>query len=174
MSPVEVVRTYLEMDSPDRQAGRAALPPGCTVEHEACDPALYRELYASVGGDYHWRDRLSWTDARLIAHLADPDITVRVLREGRAARGFFELARHQDGSVEIAYFGLMAAAIGRGLGRALLTRAMEAAWNLRPEPSRVWLHTCTLDHPAALANYLARGFRVTRTERYTVDLPAPA
>jgi GNAT superfamily N-acetyltransferase len=174
MAPVDVVRTYLEMDSADRQAGRSPVPQGCSIEQESCDPALYRELYASVGGDYHWRDRLSWSDAQLTAHLADRDISVWILREGRAPRGFFELARHRDGSVEIAYFGLMAEAIGRGLGRALLTRAVDAAWSLRPEPSRVWLHTCTLDHPAALANYLARGFRVTRTERYTVDLPAPA
>jgi hypothetical protein len=73
--------------------------------------------------------------------------------------------------VEIAYFGLMPSGIGQGLGRALLTRAVDAAWSLKPQPSRVWLHTCTLDHPAALANYLARGFKVSRTERYTVDLP---
>ena len=73
--------------------------------------------------------------------------------------------------MEIAYFGLVPAAIGRGLGRALLTAAVDAAWSLKPVPSRVWLHTCTLDHPAALRNYLARGFQVSRTEQYTVDLP---
>jgi GNAT superfamily N-acetyltransferase len=59
--------------------------------------------------------------------------------------------------------------IGQGLGRALLTKAVDVSWSLRP--TRVWLHTCTLDHPAALANYLARGFKVMRTERYTVELP---
>lgn len=170
MAPVAVVRTYLEMDSPNRLTGRASIPPGHVVGLEPCDPGLYRELYAGVGSDYQWRDRRSWSDEQLRAHLEDPSITVWVLREGSSPRGFFELARHDDGSVEIAYFGLLPGGIGRGLGRALLTSAIDEAWRVEPAPSRVWLHTCTLDHPAALPNYLARGFQVTRTERYTVDL----
>jgi len=170
MAPVAVVRTYLEMGSPDRLTGRAPIPPGFVLKRESCDPDLYRELYGGVGSDYHWRDRRSWTDDQLHAHLELPTIAIWVLREGSAPRGFFELARHEDGSIEIAYFGLMPMGIGQGLGRALLTAAVDVAWSLKPRPSRVWLHTCTLDHPAALANYLARGFQVTRTERYTVDL----
>ena len=173
MAPVAAVRTYLEMTSPDQMAGRAPVPPGFVVRQELSDPAVYRELYDGVGRDYHWRDRRSWSDERLRAHLENPDISVWVLRERSSPRGFFELARRDDGSVEIAYFGLMPEAIGRGLGRVLLTRAVEEAWSLNPVPVRVWLHTCTLDHPSALSNYLARGFRVTRTESYTVDLPQP-
>ncbi len=159
------------MESPDQLAGPAPIPPGYVVRRESCEPDLYRELYDGVGNEYHWRDRRSWSEQQLRAHLAKPGIGIWVLWQGTLPRGFFELARHDDGSVEIAYFGLMPAGIGQGLGRALLTRAIEEAWSLRPEPSRVWLHTCTLDHPAALANYLARGFRVTGTEQYTVDLP---
>lgn len=169
MASVAVVRTYLEMPSPDRLTGRAAVPPGYVVRRESGDPELYRELYEGVGTDYHWRDRRSWSDAQLREHLANPAIAIWVLWQGDSPRGFFELARHDDGSVEIAYFGLMPMGIGQGLGRALLTKAVDVAWSLKP--TRVWLHTCTLDHPAALANYLARGFQVTRTERYTVDLP---
>lgn len=173
MAPVAIVRTYLEMDSPDRLTGRAPVPPGYVVRQEPCDPDLYRQLYDGVGRDYHWRDRRSWSDEQLRTHLEDPGIGIWVLREGSAPRGFFELARRDDGSVEIAYFGLMPEGIGLGLGRALLTSATDAAWSLNPVPPRVWLHTCTLDHPSALSNYLARGFRVTRIERYTVDLPSP-
>ena len=170
MAPVAVVRTYLEMDSPGRLIGRAPIPPGYEVQRETGDPDVYRDLYERVGSDYHWRDRRTWTDDQLRAHLEKPTIAVWVLREASAPRGFFELARHDDGSVEIAYFGLVPIGIGKGLGRALLTSAIDEAWSLKPEPSRVWLHTCTLDHPAALANYLARGFQITRTEQYTVDL----
>ena len=159
------------MESPDQFAGPAPIPPGYLVRRESPDPDLYRELYDGVGSEYHWRDRRSWSDQQLRTYLEQPGIGFWVLWQGTAARGFFELARHDDGSVEIAYFGLMPAGIGQGLGRALLTRAIEEAWRLLPEPSRVWLHTCTLDHPAALANYLARGFQVTGTEQYTVDLP---
>jgi GNAT superfamily N-acetyltransferase len=171
MAPVAAVRTYLEMDSPGRLTGRAPIPPGYVVRRESLDPDLYRELYDGVGAEYHWRDRRNWSDERLNAHLQRPGIAFFVLWQGTSPRGFFELARHDDGSIEIAYFGLMPSGIGQGLGRALLTRAVDEAWNQKPEPSRVWLHTCTLDHPAALANYLARGFQVTRTERYTVDIP---
>ncbi len=170
MAPVDVVRTYLEITAPAQQAGRATFPPGLDLAREACDPATYRALYDGVGGDYHWRDRRAWTDAELRTHLAAPGIETWVLREAGVPRGFFELARHGDGAVEIAYFGLVRAAIGRGLGAALLTAAIDRAWEMAP--SRVWLHTCTLDHPAALPNYLARGFRVTHTERYATDVPA--
>jgi GNAT superfamily N-acetyltransferase len=173
VAPVAVVRTYLEMASPVGQTGRAALPAGFLVRQEACEAGLYRELYQRVGTDYHWRDRLAWTDDQLREHLASPSIAVWVLREGTAPRGFFELARHDDASVEIAYFGLMPGQLGRGLGHALLTWAVAEAWTMQPAPTRVWLHTCTLDHPAALANYLGRGFQVTRSEHYEVDLPDP-
>ena len=168
MATKAVVRTYLEMNTPDRQTGRAPVPPGFVVRRERCDPDLYRELYEGVGSDYHWRDRRSWSDEQLQAHLDKSTIEIWVLRERSSPRGFYELARHEDGSVEIAYFGLMPAGIGQGLGRALLTSAIDEAW--KQKPTRVWLHTCTLDHPAALANYLARGFQVTHSERYTVEL----
>ena len=79
---------------------------------------------------------------------------------GRA--GFFELAAHDDASVEIAYFGLVEEFMGRGIGKAMLTRAAQQAWALGA--ARVWLHTCTLDSPRALPNYLARGFEETRKE----------
>jgi ribosomal protein S18 acetylase RimI-like enzyme len=169
MAPVEVVRTYLEMTSPPRPADRSSFPVGVRLEREACEPGLSRQLYEGVGGRYHWRDRLAWTDEQLRAHLARPGVSTWVLRDAGIPCGFFELATQVDGSVEIAYFGLMPAAIGRGLGRALLTAAIDRAWNREPAPPRIWLHTCTLDHPAALSNYLGRGFRVTHTERYTTD-----
>ena len=83
--------------------------------------------------------------------------------------GFFELERHPDGSVEIAYFGIARRLHGRRLGAQLLTVAVREAWAMAP--TRVWLHTCTLDSPAALPNYLARGFTPFRTETYTVAVP---
>jgi GNAT superfamily N-acetyltransferase len=88
------------------------------------------------------------------------------MSEVATSAGYFELREHDDGSVEIAYFGLLPAFIGRGWGKYLLTRATQAAWELGP--NRVWLHTCTLDHPSALPNYLKRGFRPVRTEVYTI------
>jgi GNAT superfamily N-acetyltransferase len=83
-----------------------------------------------------------------------------------APAGYFELRREADRSVEIVYFGLLDQFTGRGLGGHMLTEAVRMAWD--SGALRVWLHTNTLDHPAALPNYLKRGFRVTRTEEYEV------
>ena len=166
---MEVVRTYLELNTPDALKRSAPFPPDARVVHRApCSVADYRRLYQSVGAPWHWRDRLAWDDATLRAHLASPNIFVWELLVGEESAGYFELRRTDEHEIELAYFGLTSAFIGRGLGGALLTRAVEEAWRLGAR--RVWLHTCTLDSPHALPNYRARGFRDYRTERYEVDV----
>ena len=172
MATVQVTRTYLEMSSPEdlrRPELPAELPELKRVEN--CPVSLFRTLYAEVGRAYHWRDRLSWTDDQVRSHLADPAISIWLLSWKDAPSGYFELRVHEDRSVEIAYFGLLPDFVGRGWGGYLLTRAVETAWQLKP--GRVWLHTCTLDHPAALPNYIGRGFKPVRHEVYTAELPAP-
>jgi GNAT superfamily N-acetyltransferase len=77
--------------------------------------------------------------------------------------GYFELLPDGEGGIEIVYFGLLPSFVGRGLGGHLLTTALEEAW--RMDPTRVWVHTCSLDHPAALKNYQARGMDLYRTEQ---------
>jgi len=65
--------------------------------------------------------------------------------------------------VEILYFGLAEAFFGQGFGGPLLTHALQSAWAW-PGTTKVWVHTCSLDHPSALANYQARGLRIYREE----------
>lgn len=167
MAKVEVVRTYVEMRSAGSYARLPAPPDGVGVRALARDDtAGYRRLYRGVGEDYHWVDRLVWSDEQLRAHLARPDIEVHVLEVSGEEAGWYELAAHPDGSIEIVYFGLLPSFHGRGLGRYMLTEAVARAWAARPQ--RVWLHTCTLDGPAALPNYIARGFTAYRQERYEV------
>ena len=164
-----VVRTYLEMRVAPAMTPPAA-PEGAHVERlEHCPPELYRQLYAEVGRQWSWFDRLWWSEAELAAHLDQPAVLIRVLHLNGAPAGYYELVSHGDRSVEIGYFGLMSHAIGKGLGRWLLGQAVTEAWSLGPD--RVWLHTCTLDHPAALPNYLKAGFSITKTEQ--VGPPAP-
>ncbi len=168
MTRTEVTRTYVELL--DARELRLAEAPraGLSVERaEPCPADLYRFLYSSVGARYHWVDRLPWSDEEIEEHVGQPSISIWVLRDGRQPAGYFELARHDDRSVEIAYLGLLDAFTGEGLGKYLLSAAVRQAW--APGASRVWLHTCTLDHPAALPNYLARGFRVFKTETYSVE-----
>lgn len=169
---MEVVRTYLELDSPGALKPGALLPPGAlVVRRDPCPISDYRRLYQAVGGPWHWRDRLAWDDDTLRAHLSSSDIAIWELLVSDESAGYFELRRSGTHEIELAYFGLRPGFIGRGLGGSLLTRAVEEAWKLGAR--RVWLHTCTLDSPHALPNYRARGFRDFRTERYEVDLPAP-
>jgi GNAT superfamily N-acetyltransferase len=167
---VDVVRTYLELRSPD-QLRRVDLddPRVRFVARDGIPVADYRRLYRDVGARWHWLDRNAWSDERLAAHLARPEISVWECMVDDESAGFFELERMTDSSVEISYFGLAAPFIGRGIGKAMLSHAVDEAWALGA--SRVWLHTCTLDSPNALPNYRARGFEEFRRERYVALLP---
>ena len=165
---MKVVRTYLELSGTDAFRPSPPFGPNARIVRlDPCPPAEYRRLYAAVGGPWHWRDRLTWDDDTLRAHLGSPDIAVWELLADGTSAGYFELRRNAEDEVEIAYFGLTPSFIGRGLGGALLTAAVEEAW--RFGAGRVWLHTCTLDSPHALPNYKARGFRSYRTEEYETD-----
>ena len=170
---MHAVRTYLELPRPRGTAPAAPAPPLDVRRVARPTAAGYRVLYAAVGRAYHWHDRDAWSDARLQRHLDDPDVSLWVLRADGDDAGYFELARRaaEDGpgvEAELLYFGLAPRAQGRGLGRALLERAIAEAWALGAD--RLVLNTCTLDHPAALPNYLARGFRVVREEGYEVEV----
>jgi ribosomal protein S18 acetylase RimI-like enzyme len=167
--PTLVTRTYLELRSPSDLRPSPAPSPAPRVERvQSCPASFYRYLYAEVGRAFHWTDRLRWSDETIRAHLATPGLALWLLTWEAAPAGYFELKAHDDGSTEIAYFGLLPEYFGRGWGKYLLTEAVSEAW--RAGPTRVWLHTCTLDHPAALPNYLARGFRPVGQETYTADL----
>jgi ribosomal protein S18 acetylase RimI-like enzyme len=158
-------RTYLELKRrDDLRVAPAPSDQATVLRVDECAPTLWRRLYTEVGGQYHWVDRLGWTDADIRAYLTDPSVSLWVLSVDGGVAGYFELKQHPDDSVEIAYFGLLPAYIGRGLGKYLLSEAASRAWELGP--SRVWLHTSTLDHAAALPNYLARGFQVFKVEEY--------
>jgi len=171
MPRVEVVRTFLELNSPDQLRPAPCPDARARVEKQVhCPVSLYRSLYAEVGGVYHWVDRRAWTDEEIRAHLAKPEVSILLLMIDDEPAGYSELVRHDDASVELAYFGLRPAFVSRGLGGYLLTVAVREAWSWGP--GRVWLHTCSLDHPAAIPNYLARGFRPFRRDTYEVELPA--
>lgn len=150
--------TYLEM----RSAGE--LRPKRHADErfwigEATTPQwqFNRFLYLTVGAAWSWTDNLGWTDAQWQAYAESDSVRTFVAYYDASPAGYYELRRSADG-VQINYFGLLPAFIGRGFGGALLTHALEAAWDMKPD--RVWVHTCTLDHPAALANYQARGMKI--------------
>jgi GNAT superfamily N-acetyltransferase len=160
-------RTYLEMREPAALRPARLDDPTIRVDRAAdCFPALWRFLYSEVGRKYRWIDRLGWSHQQIRDYLDDDAVSVWLLTVRGTLAGYFELKRDDEGGIEIAYFGLFDEFTGRGLGKHLLTAAVEAAWSLHP--ARVCLHTCTLDHPAALPNYIKRGFTPFKTEEYSV------
>ena len=157
----------------DRGSFSRTASPGPEVRIEQvteCPVSFHRYLYREVGRHHHWIDRLSLTDQEIRSYLDDEHLSVWVMYTGGSPAGYFELLSHEDGAIEIAYIGLLPEFIGRGLGKYLLEEALSQAWERRPV--RVWLHTCTLDGPAALPNYLRRGFKPFKQEKYeTVIAP---
>lgn len=167
MKSIEVTQTYLQMMSIDELKHALLADERVRVDRVVeCPPSFYRYLYCEVGRDYHWVDRLSWTDEQIHVYLSKPGISLWVLYYAGAPGGFFELRRNDDGSVEIVFLGLLKEFMGRGLGKHLLTTAVEEAW--KGATNRIWLHTSTLDHFSALSNYLKRGFKPFRQETYVV------
>jgi GNAT superfamily N-acetyltransferase len=171
---MQVTRTYLQLhDRGQFKAAHGDFPGVAIARARKPLPELYRVCYQAVGEAFHWRDRWDWTDKQIASHFADPAIQLFVATREAGKKqvtlaGWYELRRvPDDDSVEIAYFGIVAAEFGRGFGKHLLSSAVRDAWALGPR--RVWLHTCTLDHPNALPNYIARGFTPYRTETYEVD-----
>jgi GNAT superfamily N-acetyltransferase len=133
-------------------------------------PELNRYFYTAIGGDWYWWERLSWNYADWLKYLDRPEVNTWVISQAGIPAGYFELEQQAEGNVEIVYFGLLAHSLGQGLGGWALSEAVRQAWATGAK--RVWLHTCNLDHPAALANYQARGFRIFKTEVKHEDLTA--
>ena len=121
------------------------------------DSEAYLALFALIGQDWMWYSRLLMARAKLEAILADPKVEVYALKDGAASIGIVELDFREAGVCELAFFGLAPGAIGKGAGRFLMEQAIGMAWS-RPI-ARLWVHTCTFDHPLALAFYRRSGFR---------------
>jgi GNAT superfamily N-acetyltransferase len=162
MTLIPVTVWHLELLSPEEFRPSLKRPHYALGRMTRHAPEFLRFLYQTVGGPYDWTDRLPWTLEQWAGRLVDPDIEVWVAWDEGTPVGYFELARHSDGTVEIAYFGLLPHATGQGHGGALLSDAVRRAWEL--DAKRIYVNSCSLDHPRAMDNYMARGFRVFREE----------
>ncbi|TAA36688.1 GNAT family N-acetyltransferase [Pseudoxanthomonas winnipegensis] len=154
---------YLEMTSPDALREKPQRHDLQIVECEVPQPELNRFLYGLVGKDWNWSDMNRWSEADWRALVEQDSHRTWVAYHRGAIAGYYELYRPDGRNAEIRYFGLAGAFLGHGFGGPLLSHALRAAWDW-PGTERVWVHTCTLDHPAALANYQARGLRIYKEE----------
>ena len=158
MPVLQTKTTFLEMLQPP--AGNLAPPRADVRIDRVAGPGndYYRGLYRSVGAKLCWVDRLVMPDDQLRAILQDDRVDLFVLTVAGQPAGYAELDRRRGSEIELAYFGLFPAFIGQGLGKFFLNWTLHAAWALGP--TRVWVHTCDLDHPAALPTYQKAGLRI--------------
>ncbi len=165
---IETVVTYLEMTAPPSHAevpprlGKLAL-----LRAEQPTVSFYRYLYDAVGGAWSWVDRKRLSDDELAAIIQHPEVEIYVLYLAGVPAGYAELDLRQKPEIELAYMGLVPEAIGKGLGPYLLDWVIRRAWE--ESPTRLWVHTCTLDHPKALALYQRFGFKPYMQRTETVD-----
>jgi GNAT superfamily N-acetyltransferase len=164
---IEVTDWHLEQLGPaDLRPARVPDVPVAIARAELPSPELSRYLYTAVGGDHYWTDRLAWTYDQWLNWLSRPGVETWVAHVRGTPAGYAELDPQPDGIVEISCFGLLPAFTGQGLGGHLLSVGAARAWDLatrwddRKPTRRVRLTTGSNDHPAALRNYQARGFRV--------------
>ncbi len=160
---IAAIATTLEMRAPPRPRPLPPLYEGLEIRRvERPDLDWYRSLFRRIGEPWLWHSRLRLSDAALGAILHDERVAVwahSAVEPGGelvSDEGLLELDFRRVGACELAFFGLTPSMTGRGLGRYLMAHAIGEAW--RRPIERFWVHTCTLDHPAALGFYIRSGF----------------
>lgn len=152
------VVTYLEMRVPPPAAVAVRVPHAALTLHRlgGADLDRYRALFRAVGTPWLWFSRLRMDDDTLRAILADERVEAYAVCDAGRDVGLLELDFRTEGACELAFFGLVADYVGQGVGRWLMHEAITRAW---AQPiTRFHVHTCTLDHPQAVAFYVRSGF----------------
>ena len=160
----EVKRNYLEISSlKDLNEG---IKPSEDFSLDLIDPInfqLNKFFYKNIGKKHKWIDRLIWNEQKWIDYVSSKKVKTYVLKNKDDLVGFFELIFHcEKKEVEIAYFGILEEYQNKKLGSFLLSEAIKTSFD--QNISRVWLHTCSLDHKNALNNYIARGMKIFKSE----------
>ena len=176
---VAAVVTYLEMCTPLRVSSTPTMSEFAVRRVANSDLDWYRDLYRAIGEPWLWFSRLRMSDDDLRAILHDRGVDVFALSHEGTDHGLAEFDRRHFPDIELSFFGVTAKLIGKGAGHALLQHCLPLAWEQKPQ--RVWLHTCTSDHPGALAFYIKAGFvpykraiEIADDPRVTGEMPRSA
>ena len=164
----DVITWFLDFDGNVKQD--VIWPDGIQlVEAEIASPELNQFMFRTVGGRWRWFSRLSWNYQQWLDYLSAGNVRTWLLWVKGTPAGYIELMKHADLSVEVKFFGLQPQFIGQGLGQCLADAAVmhAAAW----QASKIWLHTCSADHPSALKHYQQAGFHISQTEHSREALP---
>lgn len=166
--------TYLELPPQQEIYGETVLRDGIRIEKiQIPCPAFNCFMYKLVGGRWFWIDKLNWSEQEWKNYVQRENLhTWGVWMHGSPC-GYFELEELEGNRIEIAYLGVLDSFAGQGLGKHLLIEALRTARDFGLQ-KRVTVNTCSLDHPWALANYLARGMRIIQTETIQKQFPTTA
>ena len=160
----KIIRNYLELKS--LEGFKEVKKPMKDYSVELVDPKdfqLNKFFYKNIGKNCQWVDRLVWTDLDWTKYISDEKLSTYILKNKEEIAGYFELLFDKDTKeTEIAYFGILEEYFGKKLGGYLLSKAIKKSFNLGC--GRVLVHTCSLDHPNALLNYISRGMKIFKKE----------
>ena len=160
----KIIRNYLEIKS--YEDFKEVEKPSENYSVELVDPKdflLNKFFYKNIGKNCQWIDRLIWTDLNWMEYISDERLSTYILKDKDEICGYYEILFNRDiKEVEIAYFGILEEYFGKKLGGYLLSEAIENSF--KNGISRIWVHTCSLDHKNALGNYLTRGMKIFKSE----------
>ena len=160
----KINRNYLEINSLSELVETSK--PASEYQIKLIDPPdfqLNRFFYKNIGKNHSWIDRLVWTEKQWVEFTKSKNVKTFVLTNKDDLAGYFELIFHNDkNETEIAYLGILEEYQNKKLGSYLLSTAIKKSFI--NNPSRVWVHTCSLDHRNALSNYLSRGMKIFKKE----------
>jgi len=164
---IHVERNFLEIRDVKNLKVNSTKKIRLLVKKTNPDFQLNKFFYKQVGKKHRWVDRLSWSDEKWIKYISNKNLDTYLITDKEDLVGFFELLYNPElKETEISYFGLLEEYIGKGIGGYALSEAIKKSFEKNIK--RVWLHTCTLDHPNALKNYIARGMKVFRKENINI------
>ena len=157
----KIERYYLEIDSINKLNTKSIPSENLTIEEAKKNNFdLNKFFYKQIGKQHQWVDRLIWQDKNWIDYVSKKNLKTYILKQNNDYVGYFELIFDKD-ICEIAYFGILKEYIGKGYGGFLLSEALKIGFK---NANRIWVHTCSLDHPNAIENYKSRGMKVFKTE----------
>ena len=164
---IPVQRNFLELKDLKNLKTNSTNEKKYLVKKIKPDFQLNKFFYKQVGKKHRWIDRLSWSDGKWMNYISNKNLETYIISESKELAGFFELLYNPElKETEISYFGLLEEYIGKGIGGYALSVAIKKSFEKNIK--RVWLHTCTLDHPNALKNYIARGMTVFKKENINI------
>ena len=163
----KIFRNYLELKS--FKDFKEVKKPSGEYSVELANPKdfqLNKFFYKNIGKNCQWVDRLVWSELNWSEYISDERLSTYILKDKDEIAGYFELLFNGDKKEsEIVYFGILEEYLGKKLGGYLLSTAIKYSFTMGY--SRVWVHTCSLDHKNALNNYLSRGMKIFKSETLT-------